>query len=194
MAAWSGSDRERNMSRKMGVEDETATASSVLHKAEGRRLSLSLPLSPFTWLIWEAGTQVCAVGVCWCAACRAVVCVCVWPLSACTLQLSDHQSAKSHSKKKKRKQQPEQTICARGSDRVRGVSEWRSGHRPCWDTASACCWLDSVVFTGTVIRGCDRGRRWRDTMRKVPKKRQRRSSLLGSSLCLSLPFVFIPVI
>lgn len=48
MAAWSGSDRERNMSRKMGVEDETATASSVLHKAEGRRLSLSLPLSPFT--------------------------------------------------------------------------------------------------------------------------------------------------
>ena len=45
MAVWSGSDRERNMSRKMGGEDETAAASSVLHKAEGRRLSLSLSLS-----------------------------------------------------------------------------------------------------------------------------------------------------
>lgn len=49
MAAWSGSDRERNMSRKMGGkeggEDETATASSVLHKAEGRGLSLSFNMT-----------------------------------------------------------------------------------------------------------------------------------------------------
>lgn len=51
MAVWSVSDRERNMTRKMGGregEDETvvvvlaAAASSVRHKAEGQRLALTL--------------------------------------------------------------------------------------------------------------------------------------------------------